>query len=391
MNVFTSTRSETRELLLQAAREIALEIKAAGDEIEKERRVPPRLVAKLLDSGIWRMPFPPYEADMITRFEVIEIISAADGSAGWCTMLAGGHGGGPLGSSGLPQELVADPHGVMAGAVRPSGRATPCDGGYRVTGRWPFMSGSDHATWFSGACVVYDGDAPRIDENGRRVIVSCFFPREEAEIIDTWRATGLRGSASHDVSVEDVFVPYERSFGSIADFVSADEDAPLSPFIAVPGLLMVFHTPVVLGIARRALDTLVAMTENKIGARGTPMQREAQVQATVAQAEGLIGSARSYALEVLSDVLSTLERNEKPSFRQRALCRLSVSHAHKACVQAVDMLYDIGGGASAYEKNGMDRLLRDVRTANQHIVGDYKSFEFAGRMLMGMKPGEPMF
>lgn len=385
--LFRAIQPDRKAALIESAHELSSDISAAADEIEEMRRIPAGLVKRFLETGIWRMGYPP-QVDLLTRFEVIEIISGADGSAGWCTMLAGGGGGCLPGvDTGSLHELVDDKYAIVAGAVRPAGRAVHCEGGFRVSGRWPFVSGCNHATWIAGGCIVHDDGVPRLDSAGRPVLIFCYVPRSDIEIVDTWRTTGLRGTGSDDVVIDDVFVPAGRAFSP----VPATPPSEIDPFLAVPGLSLLYHAPVVLGIARSALRKVIELTKNKVSARGSPVAREAQVQAEIAHAEALVGSARSYVIEVLSDICAVLERGERPSPHQRALCRLSISHAHRNCVEAVNRLYEIGSGASPYAKNGMDRLLRDMRTANQHIVADYKTFEVSGRMLLGMSPGEPMF
>jgi alkylation response protein AidB-like acyl-CoA dehydrogenase len=335
------------------------------------------------------MGHPPV-VDIFTRFEVVEILSQADGSTGWCTMLAGGGGSGPLSVEGsVAQEMFGNGQSTVAGAARPSGRAVRTEGGYIVSGRWPFMSGCDYASWIWGASVVYDGDQARLNEAGRPIVVCCYFPVESCKIIDTWTTTGLRGTGSHDVEVSEVFVPDDRIF----DFFSprTDTDSSLEPLKAVPGLGLTVHSAVPIGIARSAIELVLELVESKVGARGTALRREAQLQATIARAEALVGSARAYQLEVLDDICTSLDRGEPPTHAQRAQSRLAITHTHKTCTEAVDMLYQISGGSSVYAKNGLDRKFRDIHTANQHIVADLKTYEFAGRMLMGMDPGEPLF
>lgn len=387
-NPFTLLRSPDSEALLQSARSLASEIQAFGDDIEENRRIPPSLVDKLIDTGIWRMGYSP-EADVFTKFEVIEAIARADGSTGWCTMLAGGGGGGLPGvDKGSIDRILTSKRDVVAGAVRPSGRAVAVEGGYRIEGSWPFVSGCRHATWVCVGCVVHDGDNPRLDANGRPDVLYCYAPAKDVTILDTWRTTGLRGTGSHDIEIKSCFIP---STHAVRLFAETLEDGEVSPIAQVPGLSLLFHAAVILGIGRHAVDLATEYLKNKIGARGTAVARDAQVQAAIARAEGKVGAARSYMMQVLTDICGAFDRGEEVSMRDRALCRLAISHAHSECVAAVDLLFDIGGGSFSYAKNGMDRILRDVRTANQHIVADYKTFEFAGRMLMGQAPGDMMF
>ena len=99
----------------------------------------------------------------------------------------------------------------MAGGFFPPRRAVPVEGGYRLSGRCTFNSNCHAATWILGLAHVYDDGVERLDENGEPVTLMTLFPREKAEIIDNWDTLGMRGTGSHDVNVDDVFVPAERA------------------------------------------------------------------------------------------------------------------------------------------------------------------------------------
>src|SRR5262245_31149250 len=200
----------------ERARALAPLIRDCADEAERERRLPARVAAAMASAGLYRVAAPRSigggECDPRTQIETIEIVSAADGAAGWNLMI-GIENMGFLGAA-LPLEtarkLYADPGLIVAGALNPLGRAQPVAGGYRVTGQWPFASGCHNADWFWGQCVVTDGDEPARAERGGPVLREVLIPSTEFQILDTWHVSGLRGSGSHDVAAHDVFVPEER-------------------------------------------------------------------------------------------------------------------------------------------------------------------------------------
>ena len=107
----------------------------------------------------------------------------------------------------VAQEIYSDPGLVAAGALNPQGRAVRVDGGYRVTGQWPFASGCHNAHWFWGQCIVTDGQESIRDDTGNVELIEATIPFADFEILDTWHVAGMRGSGSHDVAVSDVFVP----------------------------------------------------------------------------------------------------------------------------------------------------------------------------------------
>lgn len=135
---------------------------------------------------------------------------------------------------------------------------------------------------------------------------------------------------------------------------------------------------------------MLDLAAGKTRVTGTGLRDEPYAQAAVGRAEALVSSARAYCLAVLGDIMATARAGGEPSLRQRASFRLSIHHAHSAAVEAVDLMYHVGGGTSAYAASPLDRLFRDAHTINQHIVAAPKWHETAGRVFLGLDPGLPL-
>jgi indole-3-acetate monooxygenase len=185
-----STEHSASPSPVTAAQALGPMIQGCADQIERERQLPPSLVAAMTDAGLCKLSVPPAlgggQADPVTLVRVIEEIARADGSAAWCLMTAIQFG---MAAADLPltggQMIFADPHAFVAGVIVPVGRARKVDGGYRVTGRWRYASGCLHATWLAGACVVYEGDMPRSGTDGKPENRWVFVPVADCQIIDT--------------------------------------------------------------------------------------------------------------------------------------------------------------------------------------------------------------
>src|SRR6266851_188397 len=212
----TAEIDQTTHPILEAARGLAPQIRAAAPAIERGRRLTPEIVQALKDAGVFGMTMPRAwggpEVDPLMQIRVIEALAEADGSVGWCAMINsdGGFYSAFL-EDVIGREMYRDREAPTASSLIFIGGAEKVDGGYRVNGRWPFLSGCQHSDWIAGTCTIYEGGAPRMVAEGipeRRV---CFLPAAQCEVLDTWHTTGLRGSGSHDVAVNDVFVPTERS------------------------------------------------------------------------------------------------------------------------------------------------------------------------------------
>jgi alkylation response protein AidB-like acyl-CoA dehydrogenase len=384
-----SNESATRTL--EAARELGPKIRAAADEIEQGRRLPMHLVREMQRAGMFRMAMPRAwggpELDFLTQMRVIEALSIADASAGWCTMIGvdGGYMTAYIDQT-VAREMYPDLDAVTAITFAPPGKAVKTKDGFIVNGRWPFGSGCQHATWLIGHFIIFDGDSPRLQPNGLPETRFGFVPAEEGEIIDTWTTNGLRGSGSHDWTVKDRFIPEERTFNFAAPTIYRQ-----GPLYALPNLLIYKVSAVGLGIARGAIDEFVALASNKPLTFKSPsaakamLRDETYVQCAVAQAEAVVSSARGFVFEAFGDLWNTLATGDPPSLKQRARGRLAMVHASAACLQVVELLYKANGGSSVYAGNAFDRRLRDMQTANQHTVVSLKTWEVTGRVLLGLE------
>jgi indole-3-acetate monooxygenase len=388
----TTNRDERSTRMLDAVRELAPKIRAARDEIERGRRLPLHLVHEMQRAGVFRMAMPRAwggpELNLLSQLLVIEALSIADASAGWCAMI--GADGGYMTAyidQAVAREMYADIDSVTAITFAPPGTAVKKGDGFIVNGRWPFASGCQHATWMIGHFVIFDGDSPQLQPDGLPETRFGFLPAKECEILDTWTTNGLRGSGSHDWAVKDRFVPEQRTFNLAAPTLYRK-----GPLYTLPNLLLYKLSAVGLGIARGAIDDFIALARNKpitfkSFTTGKAMLRdETYAQCTLAQAEAMVSSARGFVFEAVGDMWNTLLSGDFPSLKQRARARLAMVHASTACTQAVELLYKASGGSSVYAGNPFDRRLRDIQTANQHAVVSLKTWEVTGRVLLGLEP-----
>jgi alkylation response protein AidB-like acyl-CoA dehydrogenase len=377
---------------LDATRKLVPKIRAAADEIEKGRRLPLHLVDEMQRAGVFRMAMPQAwggpELDFLSQMRVIEALSIADASAGWCAMIGvdGGYMTAYIDQT-VARGMYADIDSVTAVTFAPPGRAVETRNGFTVNGRWPFASGCQHAAWLIGHFAIFDGDSPRLQPNGLPETRFGFLPAKECEIIDTWRTNGLRGSGSHDWTVKDRFIPEQRTFNLAAPTLYRK-----GPLYTLPNLLLYKACAVGLGIARGAIDDFIALAQNKPVTFKSPsaskamLRDETYAQCTVAQAEAMVSSARGFVFEAFGDVWDALLTGALPSLNQRARARLAMVHASTACTQAVELLYKANGGSSVYSGNAFDRRLRDIQTTNQHTTMSLKTWEVTGRVLLGLEP-----
>ncbi|MCB0984611.1 MAG: acyl-CoA dehydrogenase family protein [Ilumatobacteraceae bacterium] len=362
--------------LLARARAVGEVAQAHSAEGESLRRLPAPVVAALRDAELLRMGVPAAyrgpEVDPVTMLACMEDVARADGAAGWCTMIATTTSS--L-SMFLPPEwagpIFSDPAVITGGVFAPNGRATDEGDHWRVDGRWMWGSGTQHCQWIVGGAMADDGS--------QHVM---FFPAEDVTFHDTWHTHGLRGTGSLDFSVEGAKVPKGRSVipASGARYV----DSPLAAFPNFT-LLAIGVAAVTLGIGRRAIDEILALGVDK---RPQFSQRTiAQMgtnQSDLARAEARLSAARAYLFDEVGQAWQAVLAGQHVDVDRRARMRLAGAHAAETAAAVVDTAYTMAGGTSVFEASALQRCLRDVHVATQHIMVAPRLYETMGKHLFGL-------
>jgi alkylation response protein AidB-like acyl-CoA dehydrogenase len=371
--------------ILANARAVAPELRGQAAESERRRQLTPRAVELLRSTGVFRMPMPRAwggpELEICAQVEILEELSAADGSAGWCAMI-GSDGGFYTAAldDAIGRKLYPDLDSVTAGWIAPAGKLQRVPGGYRLEGRWQFGSGCTHADVIVGGARVVDHGAVVHTVEGRPELRMAVLRSGEFDILDTWHTTGLAGSGSHDYAITDAFVPAEQTF-RFSDLRRRRRDGVL---YAWPGMFVAALPAVPLGIARAALEAAEELLADKtLQPEMRPARDEGRVRAGIAQAHAMVGAARSYVFETLGDLWSTLDAGAQPSLRQRARMRGLHGYTLRSCRDAVQILAETIGSASIHRSCPVERHLRDLTTIGQHVLAQPRSMETAGALWLG--------
>ncbi len=361
--------------LVQAAESITELVEAHADKAEQQRRLPKRLVQGLRDAQLFRMAVPAVyggpEADVVTMAKAIETVATADGAAGWCVMIASTTSSMSL---FLPpewaQKIYGDPKTITGGVYAPNGTGTRVDGGWSVSGRWSWGSGSQHCSYLTGGTQTDDG--------GFHLM---FFDASDVTIADTWYATGMRGTGSHDFSVDRAFVPEGRSVQPRLQQPTID-----CPLAAFPNfsLLASGIAAVALGVARHAIDELIEVGQGKRPLFSSrTISQIGSAQTDLARAEALVRSARAFLHDELHRAWTRAAAGDPVDVATRARIRLACVNAAESGVKAVDLVYTLGGGTSVYETSPLQRCMRDAHVATQHLMVAPRMYEPLGKFLFG--------
>lgn len=392
-----ATQSETKTLL-ERADAIAPIVAEDLAEAERERRLTDRTFEAMKAEGLLGVWVPEslggLESSPREGFELFEQVAKVHGSAAWNLWI---WSTGAALSSSSSEESIAESYvdgpasAVGAGGIFPFNPAVKVEGGYRVTGRWPFCSGSSHAKWVGGGIMVMENGRPRMTPMGIPEMRFASFPREEAEIVDTWHVVGLRATSSNDVAVEDAFVPDYRSSAFGGPSVRGKHfQGPLYRF-PVMGILGSPIGIIATGIAQRAIDEFIQLAKTKQVRTGQAMISENTVlQNEVAKAHAAVQSARSWLYQMVDEAWETVLRGDEVSLDQRRDLALAGTNATRSAAYATDLMHTAAGGTSVFQKSPLERCFRDVHAATQHAGTSPRTFEATGRLFMGLGPDNPL-
>src|ERR1700692_796589 len=368
--IATSADLAGDQTVISRAEAVRTAVAGAAAEIESTRRLPPALLDRLHEAGLFRLLLPRsshgIETDPLTFFHVMETIAGADGSTAWCLSQAGGCA---MAAAYLDLPVAHaifgdDPRAVLAWGPGPKVRAIECEGGYRVTGVWAFASGGRHATWLGAHCPIYMADgSPKFDASGVQQERTMLVRTEDVAWTDIWNTVGLPGTASDQFELIDFFVRSDHSITRQFD-QECREGGPLYR-MGSGTCYQVGFAGVACGIARSALDNFVDVARNKV-ARGTksPLRDNAVVKSNLAQAEVILGAAPAFVW-------------------QRMAVRMAATNAIHKAREAVDFAYNAAGATAIFEHHPLERRFRDIHTVTQQLQGQLRHFETVGAWMLG--------
>jgi alkylation response protein AidB-like acyl-CoA dehydrogenase len=372
---------------LEAVRALAPLIAAQRNDFDGGRRLPDAVFGALADAGLFRLWLPEgLGGPELSPFEfmsVVEAASALDGSVGWLVGNGGGMSriGGYLGEA-VARDWFADRRTFVASSTGAVGTATPVEGGYCVSGRWPFGSGAHHATRFMVLASVKpeDPDTP---------LICCYPGRADVTILDNWHVSGLRGTGSCDFEVRDIFVPAAHAH----PFIGLQPTQSGLLYRMPPSSVFAWSIcGVPLGLASGAIASFaeLACRKSRLGTRTLLRDRET-VQATVGRTRAMLGAARAFLIDSMTELMAATETGGERLVEARAHIRIANTHAAETAISVTDMLAASAGAAAIFETCALERAVRDVRAAAKHIAMSPNNYIIAGRLALGLDPGTTRF
>jgi 3-hydroxy-9,10-secoandrosta-1,3,5(10)-triene-9,17-dione monooxygenase len=379
---------------LERAREMVPRLKARAAQAERLRRIPDETVKELHDTGLMRALQPRRvggsEMDWVGMIDVSSELARGCGSTAWNWanwsvhhwMLA-------LWPRQCQDEIWgADPGVLIASSlVFPAGKATRVDGGYRLSGRWPFSSGIDGSAWDMVGGIIA-GEPPEY-----RLFA---IPSTDYRVIDNWHVIGLRGTGSKDVEAKDVFVPEYRTVAVDSTKGGATHPGAAAnpgPIYRVPFVAGLSHmlTGIPLGIAQGAYDTFVEGLRGRVSRySGKSLADLTAVQMRVAEAGACLDAARALLRRDCLEAQAIAERGEAPDLLLKTAWRRNGAFAAQLAERAMDVVFKASGGTALFDEHTAQRSFRDFHAANAHIsmVWDAQAATY-GRVALGLPCDNP--
>ena len=375
--------------LVEGIQEIADQAAARGAEIDKARKFPKELYDRIHALGTFYTLAPRkyngLEAPLSVFNEVIYRSARGNGSMGWLVMVGASQG---VGHGFMPANVYADiqaktPRPKTRGAIAPKGRAVPVEGGYMVSGQWPFASGGPNPDYVSGNCIVFRDGKPSITPMGVPEAIVALLPADKAQFLDTWHVLGMKGTDSCDVKFDEIFVPADYAyniFTAVNIFDMTLASLPLRVTLAFA------HVALALGIAQGALDDIVELSKTKSASmnpnqklRDDPIFRHA-----LGENHLRLTGLKAMLDQVAEEAQTAAEEGRALTPQETLTGRTMAAYVTFECAKIVDWAYTTGGSSSVYEQSSLQRRFRDIHVATQHASCHHaEPYQVLAKTLLG--------
>jgi alkylation response protein AidB-like acyl-CoA dehydrogenase len=380
------------EELIRRATELQPLLAKNAARTEADRRVPEENIEAIREAGLFRLMVPKrlggHETTIKTKMEVSAALAEACGSTAWVTGLTNVCGWlvGTLPDQAQQDVFGADPDARVAGVLAPSPDIEKVDGGYVVSGRWAWSSGSLHATWALGGVVQLGPDGAPID------VGSVIMPMSELTIEDTWFVAGMKGTGSNTVVADRVFVPDHRyasvPAGIAGHYGTEHTDEALYHSALIPVLALILVGPL-LGLGRAALKLAIEKAPKRAVSytRLATQTESTAFQLKIAEAAMTLDDAILHAHRGADDIDGWAARRETMDYATRARVRADTGWTSTKVREAISLILDAHGAGGFAEASPMQRIWRDANTAGRHaVVNPLVNQEVYGKALLGIGP-----
>lgn len=382
-------RAALRRHLLDSIARIRPILEADAEANDAGETLAWRSVVALYREGLLSLKVPRElggpEVDPHLYLELCDELSYINPSAGWCAFINSTSAallGAFLPDAGAERVFPGGRMPIASGALIPRGRATPVEGGWRVSGQWPFASGSAHSSWLlAGFRVVRDSMA-----GPEHMVMAA--PIEEVRFVDNWQVMGLKGTGSRDFVLTDHFVAEDMAF----DLLTADpcKGGPMF-WLGRPGFVTPDHAAFALGVARRSLDEIASQAGSyQRGYVSTTIAQRGALQHDLGRCDQQLRAARALCREALDEAWEFCLRGERPDLERQLRLRGACAYATDVACQVATTAFRYGGGNAIYNDRVLQRCIRDINAAAQHFMVNTSAYDNLGQFRLGLPNVNPM-
>ncbi len=376
---------------LEATRQLAPLIRDNANEIEKTRELPRPVFEAIADAGLFLLCVPEAlgggEIDFPTQVRIAEVLGRADASTAWAV-----DQGMTFASfsaymePGAAREIwINTPRSVVSNTPEASGQAIVVPGGYRVSGRHGFSTGSRHANWVASQAKVIENGEVRL-RDGKPELRFFFVPRAEAEVLDTWHTRGMRGTGTNHFELKEVFVPEARTV-----YTTKPRRITEGKRFHIPQTLVFAAGDgiVALAVARNCIEDFCELAGSKAPNRMVGLLRDQPIaQYNVGECEAQLNSAHAYLMDSVDKIWDDVLRTGDPTMESRVAVRLSGTHAIRVAAKIVESIYADCGATAIFEGNPIQRYFQDIHVITQHMQGRRVHYEMIGKYKLGLPVDE---
>lgn len=384
--------------VLDGVRDLLPTFRERADEAERLRQVPEASVKALEETGFFRMLQPKryggLETDPVDFFTAVREIASADGSTGWISSVLGVH---PWQVGLFADEAQAAVWGTdestrLSSSYAPTGKAQVTDGGYMLSGRWSFSSGSAHASWVLLGGLVFNAEGNVVD------FKTFMVPRDKYEIVDVWNVVGLRGTGSNDIVVEETFIPeaFTLSMGETGQCKGPGQEVNTSDLYKLPfhSLFTSTITTPIIGMATGAYNEHVDMQQKRVRAAylGEKASSDPFAAVRIAKASSEIDAAWALLMNNIREEQAHVAKGEKIPLSVRLRVRRDQVLGTQRAIDAIDALFEASGGRALGEGTYLQRAWRDAHAGRVHAANDpERALKLFGDLEFGHKIDPGMY
>lgn len=373
---------------LETAHELAEKVAAVTDHIDTEREIPEEVTNEIKDKGFFRLLMPKSlggaELAHPDFLKIVDIFARVDGSMGWCMNQNNVFATNSTRvTDETAKEIWTDWRNVVTnGPPTSASVAVPVDGGYRVSGRWNFSSGSPHATWIAALSPVGQPITDQDPSSQRDKLRVMLMPKNEVKMVDIWQVNGLRGTGSLGFEIKDLFVPEAHTY----DPSSASRSDGALYVIPTTLLFAAGFSTVALGVARAGLDATIELASRKVPGQERELLRDKlTTQREVGEAEALWHSAKAFLRDSATAVWDSANETRSLTLEERVRLRLAATFGIRQAAKVIDVAYTLSGSSAIFASNPVQRRYQDVHVITQQIQGRQTHYDDAGKFFLGME------